>query len=78
MNLIPFAFVLIRMDSSPKHISDIDRDVVVIAISYFDRNLSKRKRNMNRSLTQLVAMTSLYLAVKLHSTKKVSVELMSR
>ena len=58
--------------------SDIDRDVVVIAVSYFDLYLSTRKRNTDGSLIRLVAMTSLYLAIKLHSTKKISPKLMSR
>ena len=55
-------------------LSDIDRDIVVIAVSYFDLYLSKR----NGSLIQLVAMTSLYLAIKVHSTKKISLKVMSR
>ena len=59
-------------------LSDIDRDVVVIAVSYFDLYLSTRKRNTDGSLIRLVAMTSLYLAIKLHSTKKISPKLMSR
>lgn len=59
-------------------LSDIDRDIVVIAVSYFDLYLSTRKRNTDGSLIRLVAMTSLYLAIKLHSTKKISPKLMSR
>lgn len=55
---------------------DIDRDVVSVALSYFDRYLSCHAK-IAESLYQLVAMTSLYLAVKLHSTKKISVASMS-
>ena len=52
--------------------SDIDRDVVSISLSYFDRYLS-RHTSIDETLYQLVAMTSLYVAVKLHSTRKISV-----
>ena len=52
--------------------SDIDRDVVSIALFYFDRYLSFHMP-IAESLFQLVAMTSLYLAVKVHSTRKISV-----
>ena len=52
--------------------SDIDRDVVSIALFYFDRYLSFHT-SIAESLYQLVAMTSLYLAVKVHSTRKISV-----
>ena len=52
--------------------SDIDRDVVSISLSYFDRYLS-RHASIDETLYQLVAMTSLYVAVKLHSTRKISV-----
>ena len=51
--------------------SDIDRDIVSIALSYFDRYLSCHA-SIPETLFQLVAMTSLYLAVKLHSTRKIS------
>jgi len=59
-----------------KYYSDIDRDVVSISLSYFDRYLSRRA-SIDEALYQLVAMTSLYLAVKLHSTRKISVSSMS-
>mmetsp|Transcript_6286 Transcript_6286/g.15628 ORF Transcript_6286/g.15628 Transcript_6286/m.15628 type:complete len:274 (+) Transcript_6286:205-1026(+) len=55
---------------------DIDRDVVSIALSYFDRYLAHHT-SIAKALYQLVAMTSLYLAVKLHSTRKISVSSMS-
>lgn len=55
---------------------DIDRDVVSISLSYFDRYIS-RHTSIDETLYQLVAMTSLYLAVKLHSTRKISVSSMS-
>jgi len=60
----------------PKYYSDIDRDVVSISLSYFDRYLSRRA-SIDEALYQLVAMTSLYVAVKLHSTRKISVSSMS-
>jgi len=57
---------------------DIDRDNVGTAMFYFDRYLSLHKRkSINENLIQLVAMTSLYLSVKLHGTKKISVSCMS-
>lgn len=57
---------------------DIDRDVVGISLYYFDRYLSKItiQASINEMLLQLVAMTSLYLAVKVHSTRKIAVSSM--
>ena len=55
-------------------LSEIDREVVVIALSYFDRYASRHTAILAEPLFQLVAMTSLYLAVKLHSTRKLSVK----
>lgn len=55
---------------------DIDRSVVSIALSYFDRYLSLHTPT-SETLIQLVAMSSLYLAVKLHSTRKISVSSMA-
>mmetsp|Transcript_22898 Transcript_22898/g.41084 ORF Transcript_22898/g.41084 Transcript_22898/m.41084 type:complete len:283 (+) Transcript_22898:51-899(+) len=55
---------------------NIDRDVVSIALSYFDRYLSLQT-SIGDSVFQLVAMTSLYLAVKMHSTRKISVSSIS-
>jgi len=52
---------------------NIDRDVVSIALSYFDRYLSLCHTSIADTVFQLVAMTSLYLAVKCHSTRKISV-----
>lgn len=49
----------------------MDRDLVFIAMSYFDRYLSRY--SVDETLTQLVAMTCLYLAVKVHSSKKISI-----
>lgn len=50
---------------------DMDRDLVFIAMSFFDRYLSRY--SVDETLTQLVAMTCLYLAVKIHSSKKISI-----
>ena len=55
-------------------LSEIDREVVGIALSYFDRYASRHTAILAEPLFQLVAMTSLYLAVKLHSTRKLSVK----
>jgi len=55
---------------------NIDRDVVGIALSYFDRYLSSQT-STKQSLMKLVGMTSLYLAAKWHSTRKISVSNMS-
>ena len=57
--------------------SEIDRDVVGIALFYFDRYLSII-RSMNETLVRLVALTSLYLSVKVHSTRKISAVSMAR
>jgi len=51
---------------------DIDRDVVSITLFYFDRYCAFHT-NLDEALYQLVAMTSLYLAVKIHSPRKISV-----
>jgi len=63
---------------------DIDRGVVSICLSYFDRYLSLSMphtssimNTQRESLIQLVAMSSLYLAVKLNSTRKISVTMMA-
>lgn len=50
----------------------IERDVVGIALFYFDKYASCQTP-CSESVLQLVAMTSLFLAVKLHSTRKISV-----
>lgn len=55
---------------------DIDRSVVSFALSYFDRFMSIHTLKNDISM-QLVSMTSLYLAVKIHSTKTISVSSMS-
>lgn len=55
------------------HCSDIDRDVVAIALSYFDRYLACHSSSIHETMFQLVAMTSLFLAAKIHSTRKISV-----
>lgn len=55
---------------------DIDRSIVSIAMSYFDRYLSCLE-SINETLVQLVGMTSLFLAVKIHSTRKISVSCIS-
>ena len=49
----------------------MDRDLVFIAMSFFDRFLSRYQ--VDETLTQLVAMTCLYLAIKVHSSKKISI-----
>ena len=46
-----------------------DREVVGIALNYFDRYLSKRSSPENglaREMYQLIAMSSLFLAIKVH------------
>ena len=55
--------------------SDIDREVVGVALSYFDRFVSNHN-TIAENLFRLVAMTSLYLAVKVHSHRKISVSSM--
>jgi len=57
---------------------DIDRGVVSIALDYFDRFLSCQTASPRAEISfQLVSMTSLYLAAKLHSTRKISASSMS-
>jgi transcription initiation factor TFIIIB Brf1 subunit/transcription initiation factor TFIIB len=55
-------------------ISAIGRDVVSYAMSYFDRIVPHY--GINDTLVQLVAMTCLYLAIKVHCSKKISVQSM--
>ena len=57
--------------------SDMDRSIVSMALFYFDCYLASLDV-INERLIQLVGMTSLFLAVKLHSTKKISACCMSR
>lgn len=51
--------------------SEIGRDVVSYAMSYFDRIVPQY--GINDTLVQLVSMTCLYLAIKVHCSKKISV-----
>ena len=51
----------------------IDREVVAVAMSYFDRYLSKR--SVNNGILQLLGATALYLAVKLFEHKKLKLPL---
>ena len=49
---------------------DFSREVVAISVHYLDRYLSTR--TVNKRIFQLVAMTTLYLAIKLHDQGIVS------
>lgn len=51
---------------------DLDRGLVAISSFYLDRYLSMHY--VDEELFQLAAMTSIYLAIKVHSTKKISIE----
>ena len=52
----------------------MNRDLVYITMSFFDRYLSRVPVLVSDHMTtQLVAMTSLYLAIKVHSVKKLSI-----
>ncbi|KAK1737948.1 cyclin family protein [Skeletonema marinoi] len=53
---------------------ELGRDVVSYAMSYFDRIVPHY--GINDTLVQLVAMTCLYLAIKVHCSKKISVQSM--
>ena len=54
--------------------SELNRDLVYITMSFFDRYLSRVPVLVSDHMTtQLVAMTSLYLAIKVHSVKKLSI-----
>eukprot|EP00956_Cyclotella_meneghiniana_P045838 scaffold386881_cov53-Cyclotella_meneghiniana.AAC.1 len=48
---------------------DFDREIVAISMSYLDRYLAAR--SVNRRIFQLVAMASLYLAMKLYEPGKI-------
>ena len=47
---------------------DFNREVVSISLSYLDRFLSTRR--VNKKIFQLAAMTTLYLAIKIHERGK--------
>ncbi len=51
--------------------TDLDRELVSISTFYLDRYLSTRY--VNEELFQLVAMASIYLAIKIHSPKKIAI-----
>jgi len=51
----------------------LDREVVSVSMSYFDRFLSRHSEQVNRKKYQLAAMTCLFMAVKLYGTRKLSV-----
>ena len=51
---------------------DLDREIVSISTFYLDRYLSLHF--VDEDLFQLVSMTSIYLAIKIHSYKKVSIQ----
>ena len=68
---LQFSNTLRHLLFSPLRYSDMERDLVFIAMSFFDRYLSRY--SVDETLTQLVAMTCLYLAVKIHSSKKISI-----
>jgi len=51
---------------------DLSREVVSISSFYLDQYLSKHY--VDEELFQLVAMASIYLAVKIHSPRKVTIE----
>jgi len=54
--------------------SELGRDVVSYAMSYFDRIVPHY--GINDTIVQLVSMTCLYLAIKVHCPKKISVQSM--
>jgi hypothetical protein len=69
----------VHSNSNPKffifllhHHSELNRDLVYITMSFFDRYLS-RLPVLDHMMIHLVAMTSLYLATKVHSIKKISI-----
>lgn len=45
---------------------NFDREVVGIALNYFDRYIAKRANDLVREMYQLVAMSALFLAIKIH------------
>lgn len=51
---------------------DIEREIVYISTYYLDQYLSTRY--VDEELFQLVAITCMYLAIKLHSPKKVAIQ----
>jgi protoheme ferro-lyase len=53
---------------------DFSREVVSVATNYLDRYLSTR--TVNKKVFQLAAMTSLYIAIKLHEPGRLSMSSM--
>lgn len=51
---------------------DFSREVVAISISYLDRFLGTRR--VTKKVFQLAAMTCLYLAIKIHERKSLSMD----
>ena len=64
-----FQIIIIRRYYELVDHYNFDREVVGIALNYFDRYLSKRSPDggFAREKYQLIAMSSLFLAIKLHS-----------
>ena len=53
---------------------DFSREVVSVSIHYLDRYLATK--HVNKKMFQLVAMTTLFLAVKLHEPGKLTMSAM--
>ena len=76
--MLPLLLILIlTLNSSSSSFtihSELNRDLVYITMSFFDRYLSRVPVLVSdHMMIQLVAMTSLYLATKVHSIKKLSI-----
>lgn len=70
----PLSILILTLNSSSFTIhSELNRDLVYITMSFFDRYLSRvPELVLDDMMTQLVATTSLYLAIKVHSVKEIS------
>lgn len=52
---------------------DLDRETVSISFSYLDRFIPRYQDRICHKTYQLVAMTTLYMAIKLHENRKLSI-----
>jgi len=53
---------------------EIPREMVSISMCYFDRYCATRANRCSREETHLAAVTSLYLAIKIHNTQKLMIQ----
>lgn len=52
---------------------DLDRETVSVAFSYIDRFVPRYQHHINHKTYQLLAMTALYMAIKIYEPRKVGI-----